>query len=454
MKILGHNSGLSKAKGDFPETPGPWALQTRAAVLPSPYLADPEALRELCDILVARGFNTLLVPTLQDGDLYFRTRSSGSLSRRSCPSREALRLLAHYPVSVWLYVDPLTAGTPGTPHLGSFARQHRDWLVKNSAGSHEVGPEGEIPGLFCWTTLQFRRFLGNLLVDIVDSYPVDGVLFDVRNFPVTTHDPATWTHLSYSCLRRVRRELMINIEDFLTEPTLEQFNDVEEWRRAEFGHLIETLKARMQKARFQIVVGFLADFSDGAQPPWHQVLVDGVVDELALMESFAQDSQAVAALDAMASDERPFLAAMDNEQDLAAQMEAAARSSATGVLVMTPDLEATEALPPSTLVWDRQGAVESNPAIAAIDILTNIKHNLDPADPVSLFFMELEEFLTTDVETLRFDELMKVRDNLMLIKKQLVEEDAGGGTSRPELIRELDLVIRLLFLAPAPPLEY
>lgn len=418
-------------------------------------MAAPTGIEELLNLFRDRGFNTVIVPVLHEGSVLFRTSSGGHIKmKRRCPARDVLKTLRDFPFSVWLSMDILTAGTGGTGQLGSLARDHGEWLMKNYRGGHEIPPGGRIPGLFCWTALNYRRFVGNMLVEIVEGYPVDGFLFDVRNLPQTrAEDPETWTHLGYSCLRRIQEELGVDLEDFLTQPTKKLFQAVMDWRMAEFAHFIEVIKARAQKSR-ELPVCLLASLGDPEDPfvPWRESFAKGIIDEVVLRMEAADAPAQVAALDEAMSDPRPFLIAARDEKHLEDVQEAARITPATGFVVVRPDSESKTPLPPVPYTWETPGALESHPITAALSLIEQLVSKLDPADPATFFFRSLEDYLSQGGESLRFAEVLKVREDVNLVRRK-VEEGEEMMVDREDTLRQLDRVSRLLLLAAAPPIE-
>ncbi len=430
-----------------------YPLQTRAFFLSSALFEYRESLAEHLGYLSRKGYNTVVVPVLEDGSVLFDTTRDGELREtRRCPGRQVLQMLRDYSFSVWLSLDIVTAGPLENRRLGSLARNHRDWLMKNYQGGYGGLTDTRVPGRFCWTSLSYRRFVGNLLVDIVEGYAIDGLLIDVRNLPRTTHKPESWTHFGTSCLRRVQSELGIDLEELLTQPTESQFQAVDDWRIAQFAGFIENIKARAQKTR-AFPICLLARLFDEENPytPWGKSLAKGIIDEAAFRAGPGAVVKRAAAIDKAVNDQRPYLLALDREADLDSVWDELRRVPSTGYLILDPDEEKAEPLPDPGVRWNHPGAVESNPIDAALTLLYDLYRNLDPTDPVTIFFQELEDYLEKGQENLFFQDVLKVRDDVNEVKKLIAAEEGELKIDREGTLRELDLVTRLLLLTPAPP---
>ncbi len=456
--VLKQESRLSKAIAKQLEGVTQHALQTRAWQLPTGYLEDRAALEDVVYKMTVRGYNTVLVPLFAEGEVFLRHESEGSLSQARCQAREGLGFLRHFPSSTWLYVDPILAGPPGDLELGPIAHDNPTWLMRTAEGTHASRTPEVLPGRFCWTSREYRRFLGNLLVSTLEATPTDGVVFDLRRLPRTTDDPATWTHLGETCLARLRDELRLDLEDFLTQPSRAEFHAVEQWRLEELLQTFQILKARIQKTRPHVVVVLLVPTPrpDDIWMPWAESYRSGVFDEVALHgppEAFPAGARE---LDREVREPRPFLASVQTEEELEPLCPMVARSPASGFLVMNANLNAGTSLRCYAPLWHIGSALEAHPVEAALELLNDIESRLDPSDPLRLFYTNFEEYLEGGSANLRYPDVMKVRSIIVDQLKQLQESEDSSlwDESRELIVHDLDLVARLLLLSPASQIDY
>ncbi len=431
------------------------ALQTRACILPKGALGREEDLKTVLQQYADRGYNTLIIPAFHEGSIYFRVSSYGNLKKGFCPGKETIKLLAEFQFTIWLLVDPLSAGSPDENEFGNVARWNREWLMKNHQGSYSIPANSDMPGLFCWTSLQFRRYLGNFLVELLDAFPIDGIIFDVRRYPLTTENPETWSHLGYSCLRRLQGELDIDLEEFLTEPSRDLFWAVMEWRHREFEHFLLSLKARTQNSHYQLFTGLLGAFNDRppSDYPWVRCYTDGLAGELFLQSRPSRFADDLRKLDQLSKEPLPAVAVIEDETEIHQYKELLQSLPITGICVLDTDSDEPPEFPDPGIQWEKDGALETSPRIASLTVLENLIKDLDPADPHTLFFNELEDYLEDDYEKMTFENLMKIREDVRVIHKQILEGSSDSDL-RYRILRELELVMRLLALSPASPIEY
>ncbi|CAN5318373.1 hypothetical protein BH09SUM1_BH09SUM1_21760 [soil metagenome] len=437
--------------------PESYPMQTRAAFLLPEQMTTPERARRSLDELASRGYNTIIFPAIHEGSSPFRTRGNGSLSKKPCMGRKVLEMLRDYPFSVLLSVDLMAAGPPKGRRLGAIAQENRHWLIKNTQGKYRAQEFPELPGLFCWTTTDFRRFVGNLLVELTGGYPTDGLVFDLRYVPRTTPDPATWTHLGYSSLQHIQHDLHVNLEDFLNQPTVETLNRITNWREDLLLRFMENLKARVQKVRGQTLTAVLASIPSAENPymPWLKAYDDGTVDDLLLHAPADEAENIMSIVDAGIEEARCFQLAIAKESQMEEYDAVMNRMSATGYCVMKPVYqEETTTLPPASMVWEHHGAVEIHPVDAAAEMIRNLAAGLDQSKRMGQFFLKLLEYFGSAKESIRYEDALKIRKDIVRIQKKIREEESESIADYQEIERTIDLIARLLLLTPVQNFDY
>jgi hypothetical protein len=427
------------------------ALQTRACFLRPERFESEAGLRSTVEELAERGYNTVIVPVLHEGRITFSADAAGGLRGNRCPAVRALRVLDEAGMSFWLSVDPLLAGPAGGRALGTLARRHRDWLMKNIDGEFALGVRGGVPGLFCWTVHEFRWLLGNLLAGLFQGYAAAGLVFDLRYLPRTTLNPATWTHLGANCLSRVRRELGIDLEDFLARPTTSQHNAICQWRQRELVHFLEALKARARHMGGEIPALVLAGLEDPANPhaPWGPLYRNGVVDSVLLEAPSDQLAAHVAALDVVAGPTpRPYLPTVGTEAELAALGRVLPRMGAHGYCVLAPGSLRTEKRPAAPLRWNMPGAVENHPAEALELLLEGLEELLETLPALRDLLAMLPRLADGRLDIANHAALQEWRERLVARLVQWREGDDGSDDARVLALARLEMVARLLVLAP------
>lgn len=423
-------------------------LQTRAAFLAPEWLESEHDLPVALERFRSRGFNTILVPVFWNGEPLIETTSGGQARREPAAVLRLLEALAESEMSVWLAVDPLSAGEPGSSRLGRLARRHPRWLMKNSAGGAACQADGDLPGLFCWTSLEYRRYLGNLLVSLAEGYPFDGMVFDLRHAPCPTNDPDTWMHLGDSCLSRLRGELGLDLESYLNQPALEQFQIVEGWRCQQLMRFVQNLKARVRRAQTEVLFLLLANLRslEDAGPPWRACLMRGLFEAVLLDVGTDEFGKHLRELDKLGTVERPVLAVANSEEELRELGPTLAATPASGFVCLDPDQTGGEAeMPASVVEWEAGGALESRPLLAVRAILRHIVDE-DIGDEIDTPLRQALSELNPAWATFHLPEAMELQKKLRHMRREV------EGIPEP-IAREMELAERLLYLAPPPQVE-
>jgi len=425
-------------------------LQTRCCAIKPEWLTNLEP-GELIALLTARGFNTVILPAMQHGAVNFWVDSKGEITTGTCLARELLVAIRDHGFSVLLGVDFLSAGAVGARRLGSVADRHRNWLIRTSRGRHRVNQFPEVPGLFCWTTLEFRRFLSNLLVSIADSYPIDGIVLDLRRIPHTTNDPRSWTHLSFSCLERIPRELGIDIEDFLNQPSVDTLERIRQWRLAELHHFIGALKARIQISRQDPIVAAIVprEPRETPTPPWLDPVRRGVINEVIVPFDHEDEAHPMGMIDSLGSDPVPVLVGFETEEALRTRTQLVDDLGALGFVVMDPDPSEHDLPPPPPTEWSEPGAGEAEPIAAAHAIVSDLAIRFSEHEKFGPFLGSLDQFFQNSQNALKYEDAMKVRGDLLKLVKAL-RQNKDHAAEVPLVER----AIRYLRLAPIGVVEY
>ncbi len=419
-------------------------LQTRACVLTLEWLEALETVGAGLHKLRERGYNTVILPAFQGGVPLMPVDRRGTvLPKKTTTALGLLEMLAESDFTVWLYIDPLTAGATGGGGLGWLARRHQRWLAKNAGGTFECAADGKVPGLFCWTSIEFRRFIGNMLVTLAEGFPFDGVVLDLRRTPCPTSDPNTWMHLGYSSLTRLQSEIGLDIEQYLDQPALEQFRAVMDWRHDQLTKFVENIKARVRRVQSQVLFFVLGKLPPSGESlvPWMPSYREGYF-EGAMLEADPEAFPAhFAALDRLSGVRRVILAALAREEGIAPLVESLSEVPSPGFAVLEPGQEDPTSMPPVAAHWDQSGAMEAKPTHAVQAILEHIAgHELDEETSTTLRQALSEVY--PGWGSFHLQQAMDLRARLQKVRKEARDIPAN-------LLREIELAERLLPLTPS-----
>lgn len=438
-------------------------LQTRACWLTPDRLENTRVLEETLVEFAERSYNTIILPVLYDGEVSFNCDELGDLRPKRCPGLRALEILSDSDFTIWLSIDPLSAGAPGAENLGTLARRKRHWLMKNVEGNFRVRAGDDLPGLFCWTALHFRRYVGNLVTALVEAHPVDGLVFDLRHIPRTTQNPATWTHLGYSCLRWIQDGLDVDLERFLTRPTIEKLEEIDQLRLKKLLVFLENIIARSRLQAGELSTHFLVDLQNSEDPyaPWVPLHESGVVDETLLLAKPEEFPDHVRALATLLPTPLPLLAAIKTETDLGDLAKTFSETSALGFCVLRPGPLGRATMPRTDFTWDFPGAVEQAPLLAIRAMLAALLEEYKADGELHTLLSSAPEDLLSPTDSLPpYQEVWKFRENLLKQVKLLrANSESGegdghtdGDATKGAMALRLEALARLLVLSPMPTL--
>lgn len=152
----------------IPELRGVW-MQARST-------ATPEEVDELLARIEAGRFNAVLVGVLYRGHAYYESslvRKDPSLEPGYDPLAYVIEQAHKRGIAVhaWLAVGRMDYRGGPAPTL----TEHPDWAM--------IGPDGRQTFWLNWTRPEVRQFVGDLVLEIVKNYDVDGIHFDYLRYP-------------------------------------------------------------------------------------------------------------------------------------------------------------------------------------------------------------------------------------------------------------------------------
>jgi hypothetical protein len=427
--------------------------QTRAAQLPLSPKDSARAVRNRITTLVDRGYNTLLVPVMADGD--WLTMPAGDAQRAGWrgPAAVALDFLAQIPsVSVWVYADPFLAGPRGSGHLSPFAREHRSWLMRNTQGrTRPLGIRGNEP-LFSWLNPDYRRFVGDRLLALAMDFAFTGVVIDGRGYPGISHNPDRWYCCSFQSQQRAEKITGLRFDDLLSRGSQEQINIWRAWTVKELRAFIQNLKARMIPFRADLCWKALL-MSDPRIPPYESPFIgcfaEGLVSELLIVCDPGQSPSVVQSeVDRFLHQKRLILPAYVSEQGLADHREDFADLPVPGFIVLEPESRSTSnhgelPAPEVTTSWPHEYALEDNPLAAVAALADSIHQTLGDDHKVGRFFRRFADYLVAD------DRTAQDIDHMLRSVRAIEERQAAGESEfevgdNPSIRRDIALIPRLL----------
>ncbi len=422
--------------------------QTRAVLLPLRVRDSPKAVAGRIKTLVARGYNTLLVPVVEGGEWLAAPAGENPRAGWRGPAAFALNTLATMPnVSAWLYADPFLAGPRGSGKLSLFAQSHRAWLVRNTLGrTRPLGIRGNEP-MFSWLNTDYRRFVGDRLLALAVDFAFTGVVIDGRGYPGISHNPERWYCCSFQSQQRAEEITGLRFDELLSRGSQEQINIWRAWTVKELRAFIQNLKARM--VAFRADLGWKAMLmSDPRIPPYESPMIgcfaEGLVSEILIVCDPGQTPGVVQAeVDRFLHQKRLILPAYVSEDGLASHREDFHDLAVPGFVVLEPRMKGELPAPQMSTSWGESYALEDNPLAAVGALSCGIHQALGDDHKLGRFFRRFADYLVADVRTAHDIEHM-------LRSVRAIEERVAAGqpdfelAEAPGVRRDLALISRLL----------
>lgn len=418
-------------------------MPTRAGIVALRPGERRSAIAARLDALAARGYNALVLPLLRSGDLFLRRGATGGLAGTLM---DALACSRSHPCSVWLSIDPLSASRP-TGELSALAREHRDWLLRNTSGHlTPQGSRGNMP-LFSWMNMTWRRHLGDLLADLSAEHPFAGVLVDMRAWPGQSDTARRWYCCAFESQLRAEDALSTNFEYLLAEGTQSEIEAWQSWVRAEMRAFLEHLMGRARVHRTDLTWRLLVPAHDPRDPreaPWSSWVSSELFDEVVLQSGTGWPWSRLLAMIEEASSTRPVaMAAVAEDAEIAPMLADLADTPVAGFLHMAPARprgEAGEPLP-AHAAWARGHAAQDNPRAAAVALARHAADRIDGRCAAGRYLRRaLPGLLGIDPTP---ENCERLRDRARKLEDALVEGRVALPDDAWDVRRELRLALRL-----------
>lgn len=439
--------------------------ETHAAILPMPGRKEKTDARDLVRRLEGRGINTCAIPLIAGGDILFPVaRGLTPVIDGSIADEFAATVHAEH-LSLWLYVDPVSAARPGAERPSNFARRHTSWLMRGAR--REFGPF-ESPGRaasFCWHNPAWRRFATDAVTLAMESLPVEALLLDLRGIPLPTRDVSKWSIFGVAALASLKRELGIDPDEVLSDPDDELFADVERWRLAEFEDFLEQIASRMRAVRPDAPIIALADNRVGPDGelflPHVRWTQSGLISEVAILGEPSQARLHARELDADASRPVPVIAACRDEGALTSQLAGWMELPVHGWLCLEAGAGEDRVPEIGDLAWSRPGSIESDPVEAAARFafsLLEAGSDVEPlAAPLRELLARIEELHTVGdpdrgvAEQLPLAAVERMRESLEAAASRIRDGSLPAAESLRSRLVVVERLTRILSLVPSIP---
>lgn len=274
-----------------------------------------DRMARLFDEMQAAGINTVFLETINAGYTIYPSRvapSQNPLTRRWDPLQVAIELAHERDMELHAWMWVFAAGNQlhnailnlPTDYLGPSLHGNPSWAGYDNAGN--IIPRGQTKPFFDPANPEVRRYLLNLIDEIVTNYDVDGLQLDYIRYPF--QDPGANRTYGYGVAARRQFQAMTGVDPLNLTPRITGWDSPEQRERQ------RALWQRWTEFRIQQVTSFVSETSTlvrrrrpGAilstavfalpeherlqkiQQDWGSWAKSGLVDWIVLM-SYAQDT--------------------------------------------------------------------------------------------------------------------------------------------------------------------
>jgi hypothetical protein len=223
-----------------------------------------EAIRDAIRRIAECGFNALVFNCFSEGICLFpsETNAVSRLMKQHPQFRRADTLSLIFEEAgaagliLYAELDAMLIGRTDSPGGRFFLRRHPAWLMRN----HELAPApigetrssiGDDPRnvYLCPSNRDARRFLGDLLNDLAEQYPLSGIVLRFRHLPEETDSPDTAFCFCKACRQSIRDEINIDLDILEIDETSPAYKKWQEWSEKQFYEFLGYLRMRFNKAR-------------------------------------------------------------------------------------------------------------------------------------------------------------------------------------------------------------
>ncbi len=459
-----------------PGSPSPIQIEVASSLLPETrglvLHLDPKMQSEQLESAVERGaqagFNLLLVRVFSRGLTAYPSEVMASyrLPRQNRkfwgwdPLARCVDVAQSHGMLVYVVIEALCAADRIRRRPKPILSRYPRWGMRNKSGAFV--PVGNMDKLvfLCPFNPAVRRFIGDLVCELVEGYPVSGVVFDFVPFPTLGDDPKTAFCFCPSCKSQVASDLTIDLEtlDFAT-----QSQDVTKWtswKRQRFSKTMAYWRMRIRKVRRNIPL--IIQVSNSALLRQAEVK-DGwnyatLLEEGCFMEVLAQGySPDVAKLQAELDQDvkqlpenitlLPLLPA-SSTHTLCQVAEHIRRLAMPGAVYdLAEPLNQEQSAEIEERIFRKPAFVpEVSPLAGAENLIGQLIKLVPNNVNLHSFFKDLLKFLNMEGQNLGVEQLHQIIENLQGIEIQIRAGKIQIGDAAEPVLRNLSLARRMLRL--------
>jgi hypothetical protein len=347
-------------------------------------------------------------------------------------------------------------GTRARPILSRYPQ----WGMRNQAGA--VVPVGTVDSsvFLCPFNPEVRRFVGDLVCELLEGYPVSGVVFDFVPFPLPGSDPKAAFCFCPSCKSQVASDLTIDLEtlDFNTQG--QAVAKWMSWKRERLSSTLAYWRLRIRRVRESIPLIIQVANSTLLRKPvandswdYAALLEEGYLEE-ALVPGYSSDPEKFHAEvdhDIIELSENVALLPLVNAastETLSQFAEHIRRVPLPGAVYdLGKPLTEEESVEIGERIFGEPAIVsELQPLTSAINLIEHLVKLIPTSTNLCNFFKDLLKFLNMAGPELSLDQVYHVMENIQGIERQIRAGEIRVEEPAEPVLRNLSLARRMLRL--------
>ncbi len=445
--------------------------QTRIALLEPERLFDRDSLERAINRLADAGWNTIILPAYLQGYPIFRSQVWADYGmkrqhpglRKWEPLERVFDIASERGLDILLAVQPYLVGSSGVSHKAPpLVRHFPQWLARrHPKRSKRLSEASAARTFYCPVNSEYRRFLCDTLHIVLEDFPFQGLLVDLRHYPFYATSAGKYLPWCYceACREKTLRDLGFDPVGVDIHREAFMIDKWKEWQAKQIDYSMAYMRQRVLKARRTMrVLGLLSTDSglpDESLRPiihWRDWVENALVESLVL-DRYAPDPED------FTEQLREDIQTLPRESLLIPTIPRASTDSyacyrtiqqetVPGLLARFSDWDLPTFAPRQRLQFEQPAfPSESDPIRSICALFERLRHDVPQEAEFCAFLKDLGKILARSHDDLNLERLMIVADNIKGLHNKIAEGQLDFGRLQDQVLHDLDLAHRLAFLA-------
>jgi hypothetical protein len=461
---------LETKEKEIPEFTESRLPQTRMAVLETPTLFSEAQLERALNQLADEEWNSVVLPVMVEGYPIFKSPAWAEKGLRPIHPRikgwDPLDMVFDVAwrrgLEILVYQSPyVVEGGAGHKH-GPLLEKWPEWAARRHPRKQrrpsQYDPEERY---YCPVNQDYRRLLCDMTHALLEEYPFHGLVLDLRSHPFYSVDDeiaVPWCYCE-ACRSATLRDLGFDPVDIDFQNEKGMTQRWREWQVQQIDKGLAHIRARSLKARSTMrVLGCLTSDA-GLRASNHRPLihwkswVDRSLIEALVLDGYSADTREFAEQlqkDVEALPENFLLMPMLPERDRYEDKFLGFFDTLPipGFLMRFSDWTRDDFRPGDRLAFKEAAfSVESDPVRSVCVLFDKMAEIMPHEEEFKSFLDDLTRILLRDDVRMNLNRLMMVADNIKGLHNQAQEGRLYFAEHHDQILHDLDLAYRLVFLA-------